>query len=79
VTHANHTAADLTAAIAAQLAAIAATAATAAEALDGASLDLPEGTLAAIAEELRALGGRLELVADRLADALDPVGPACGR
>jgi hypothetical protein len=35
------------------------------------------GTLAAIAEELRTLGSRLELVAGRLADALHPA-PACG-
>jgi hypothetical protein len=45
---------------------------------DDAILDPPEGTLAAIAEELRTLQGRVALVACRLADALDPA-PACGR
>jgi hypothetical protein len=41
------------------------------------ALDLPQGTLAAIAEEPRASEGRLALVACRLADALDPA--PCGR
>jgi hypothetical protein len=76
VTHANHTAnhtaADLTAAIASRLAAIACQAQTAAEAIDGNALDLPEGTLAGIAAELGTLAGRLDLALDRLADSLDP-------
>jgi hypothetical protein len=44
------------------------------EALDGTALDLPEGTLAGILVELQTLEGRVELVACRLADALDPAG-----
>jgi hypothetical protein len=69
--------ADLTAAVRARLDAIASQAQTAAEALDGAALDLPEGTLAAILAELQTLGGRLDLALDRRADALDPA--PCGR
>jgi hypothetical protein len=67
-------AADLVTAIRARLDAIGAAATTAAEALDGAALDLPEGTLAAILAELQTLDGRLDLALDRLADALDPAG-----
>jgi hypothetical protein len=70
-------AADLTAAIRGRLDAIGTAAVTAAEALDGASIDLPERTLAAILAELAALDGRLGLAADRLAEALDPA--PCGR
>jgi hypothetical protein len=71
--------ADLTAAIRARLDAIAGAALTAAEALDdaGAALGLPEGELAAVLAELQALGGRLDLALDRLAEALDPA--PCGR
>jgi hypothetical protein len=69
--------ADLTAAIRDRLDAIGAAATTAAEALDGAALDLPEGALGVIAAELDTLGGRLDLVVNRLAEALDPAG--CGR
>jgi hypothetical protein len=47
---------------------------TAAEALDGAQLDLCEGTLSQLATELETLAGRLDLVLDRLAGAADPVG-----
>jgi hypothetical protein len=36
------------------------------------ALDLPEGALAGILAELVSLDGRLDLVADRLAEALDP-------
>jgi hypothetical protein len=70
---------DLTAAIRDRLNSIGSAATTAADALDtaGGRLDLPDGTLTAIAEELRTLEGRVDLVACRLADALDPVG--CGR
>jgi hypothetical protein len=56
----------------------------AAAAFDGSpALDLPEGSLAAVAEDLRTLDGRLELVACRLADTLDPapataLAPAAG-
>ena len=41
------------------------------------TLDLPEGTLAAILAELVTLDGRLDLALDRLAEALDP--EPCGR
>jgi hypothetical protein len=68
---------DLSAAIKARLASIGTAATTAAEALDGESLDLPEGTLAALLAEVETLGGRLDLVLDRLADALDPAGAGC--
>jgi hypothetical protein len=46
---------------------------TAAEALDGAPLDLCEGTLSQILVELETVAGRLDLVLDRLAGAADPV------
>jgi hypothetical protein len=47
---------------------------TAAEALDGAQLDLCEGTLSQIRVELESLAGRLDLLLDRLASAADPAG-----
>jgi hypothetical protein len=65
---------DLTAAIRDRLHTIGAAATTAAEALDGAAIDLPEGTLAAILSEVVSLDGRLDLAVDRLAEALDPAG-----
>jgi hypothetical protein len=40
---------------------------TAADALDGAALDLGEGRLAALFQEIDGLAGRLALVCDRLA------------
>jgi hypothetical protein len=45
-------------------------AATAADTLDGATVDLAEGTL----NQLLTLSGRLELVLNRLSAAVDPVG-----
>jgi hypothetical protein len=42
--------------------------------LDGAQLDLCEGTLSQLAVELDTLAGRLDLMLDRLAGAADPVG-----
>jgi hypothetical protein len=68
--------AHLTTAIRDRLNSIGAAAGTAAEALDGNAIDLPEGTLASILAELVSLDGRLDLVADRLAEALDPA-PCC--
>jgi hypothetical protein len=52
---------------------LAAAAQTGAEALDGAALDVCEGTLAALAAELDGLVGRLDLVLDRVGAAVDPV------
>jgi hypothetical protein len=46
---------------------------SAADALDGARLDLCEGTLAQLLCELDALAGRLDLALDRLACAADPM------
>ncbi len=37
------------------------------------ALELPEGTLAAIAAEMDGLAGWLDLVLDRLSEATDPV------
>jgi hypothetical protein len=51
---------------------LAAACGTTAEALDGAALDLPEGTLAQLAAELDGLAGRLDLVLDRLGAVVDP-------
>jgi hypothetical protein len=66
-------------AIRARLDGIACQAQTAAEALDGAGLDLADGTLAEIATELDTLAGRLDLLLDRLGAAVDPVRHAgCG-
>jgi hypothetical protein len=45
---------------------------TGADALDGAALDLPEGTLAQLLGELEGLAGRLDLALDRLGAAVDP-------
>jgi hypothetical protein len=56
-----------------RLAAIAAMAQTMVDALGGAALDLAEGARAELLAELESLGGRLALVLDRLAGALDPV------
>jgi hypothetical protein len=67
------TAPDITDCIRHHLDALAAACATGAEALDGASLDLPEGTLAQLLGKLEGLAGRLDLVLDRLGAALDPV------
>jgi hypothetical protein len=61
-------------ALRARLDAISAATGTAAEALDGAAVDLAEGTLDQLLTELLTLSGRLELVLDRLAGAADPVG-----
>jgi hypothetical protein len=44
-----------------------------ADALDGAALDLPEGTLALLLAEREGLAGRLDLALDRLGAATDPV------
>jgi hypothetical protein len=63
---------DLTTAIRARLDSISTAATTAAEALDGAAIDLPEGTLAGILSELVSLDGRLDLALDRLAGAAEP-------
>jgi hypothetical protein len=65
-------------AIRARLDALAAAAQTGADAFDGAALDLPEATLAAILAELDGLAGRLELALDRLGAGVDPVGAAQG-
>jgi hypothetical protein len=54
--------------------AVASAAQTGADALDGAALDLGNGTLAELLLELESLDGRLALVLDRLACAADPVG-----
>jgi hypothetical protein len=54
--------------------AISAATATAAEALDGAALDLSPATLAELLMEVKTLAGWLDLVLDRLAGAVDPVG-----
>jgi hypothetical protein len=66
--------ADLITGLRDRLNSIGTAATTAAEALDGAALDLPEGTLAGILSELVNLDGRLDLAVNRLAEALDPVG-----
>jgi hypothetical protein len=59
---------------AARLSVIAATCTTAAEAIAGeVALDLCPGTLANLLTELQTLEGRLDLVCDHLAEALDPV------
>jgi hypothetical protein len=55
-----------------RLDALAAAAQTGADALDGAALDLPEGTLASIPAKLDGLAGRLELALDRLGAGVDP-------
>jgi hypothetical protein len=47
---------------------------TASDALDGAAVDLAEGTLDQLLTELLTLEGRLELVLDRLSAAVDPAG-----
>jgi hypothetical protein len=52
--------------------AIASAAQTGADALDGATLDLCEGTLVQLLAELDTLAGRLDLVLDRLSAAVDP-------
>jgi hypothetical protein len=65
-------------AIRARLDAIACQAQTGAEALDGAALDLAPGQLAEISLELQTLEGRLALVLDQLAGALDPAAPCVG-
>jgi hypothetical protein len=57
-----------------RLDALAAAAQTGADALDVAALDLPAGTLAALADELATLEGRLDLVLDRLGAGVDPTG-----
>jgi hypothetical protein len=54
---------------------LSAAATTAAEALDGARLDLSDGTLAELLLELKSLDGRLAL--DRLAGAADLVDRVC--
>jgi hypothetical protein len=46
---------------------------TAAEALDGVAIDLGDGTLAIVLDELDTLAGRLDLLLDRLGAAVDPV------
>jgi hypothetical protein len=46
---------------------------TAAEALDGVTIDLGDGTLAIIVDELDTLAGRLDLLLDRLGAAVNPV------
>jgi hypothetical protein len=56
-----------------RLDALACACATGADALEGAALDLPEGTLAQLAHELDGRAGRLGLVLDRLGTAVDPV------
>jgi hypothetical protein len=56
-----------------RLDAIAIQAQTGADALDSDALDLPEAVLAEIDFELTTLDGRLALLLDRLATALDPV------
>jgi hypothetical protein len=56
--------------------AIASAAQTGADALDGARLDLCEGTLAQLLCALDTLAGRLKPVLDRLSTPVDPVG-AC--
>jgi hypothetical protein len=45
---------------------------TARLALAGATLDLPEGTLASLLCELEGQAGRLDLALDRLGAAVDP-------
>jgi hypothetical protein len=55
-----------------QLDTLAAKAQTAGDALDGAAVDLAEGTLDQLLTELLTLSGRLELVLDRLSAAVDP-------
>jgi hypothetical protein len=61
-----------------RLDALGAAATTAADALDGARLDLADGTLAELLLELDSLDGRLALVLDSLAAAADPVGVMAG-
>jgi hypothetical protein len=57
----------------AHLDALAAAAQTAGDALDGAAVDLAEGTLDQLKTELLTLSGRLELVLDRLSAVVAPV------
>jgi hypothetical protein len=52
--------------------ALAAQAQTAGDALDGATVDLADGTLDQLLTELLTLSGRLDLVLDRLSAAVDP-------
>jgi hypothetical protein len=56
-----------------RLDAIASAATTGSDALDGANLDLGDGTLADLLSELENIDARLAVVLDRLAGALDPV------
>jgi hypothetical protein len=60
------------ASIRARLDDLAVAAQTAADALDGAGIDLPEGTLTQLLHELEGLNGRLDLALDHLGADTDP-------
>jgi hypothetical protein len=66
------TAVTLTEGIRHRLDALACAAQTGADALDGAALDVCEGTLTSLLCELEGLAGRLDLILDRLGAAVDP-------
>jgi hypothetical protein len=73
------TAPTLTDAIRRRVNDLATAAQTAGDALDGAALDLPEGTLASLLCELEGLAGRLDLALDRPGDGRRSGEGGCAR